>query len=153
MLPTSPTDALERSLSAVLRLLADRTTTGDVARRCGYDLPPASWSLLEHLGARGGLRVSEIAACHGVDVSSVTPRLQRLEQAGLVGRERVPTDARASLITITGEGRRALTSVHAARRALLEDALGNTDADQVAAAADVLARIADRMSAEPVASR
>jgi DNA-binding MarR family transcriptional regulator len=145
----STLDELERSLAAVLRLLADRTTTGDIARRSGYDLPPASWGLLEHLDARGALRVSDIAACHGVDISSVTPRLKRLENAGLVSRERVPTDGRAFLINITLEGSRALESVHAARREILERTVGETDTLQLAVTAEVLSRIAHHLSDEP----
>lgn len=133
-------------MAAVTRLLADRATVGDIARRSGYDLPPASWTLLEHLDARGPLRVSEIAACHGVDISSVTPRLKRLEQAGLVSRERVPTDARGFLIRIAPEGRRALESVHAARRELLSQAVGDADPALVGAAAALLAQIADHLS-------
>ncbi|MCI2264244.1 MarR family winged helix-turn-helix transcriptional regulator [Sediminivirga luteola] len=139
-------DDLERSLAAVLRLLADRTTAGDLARRCGYDLPPASWALLEHLNAHGSLRVSDIAACHGVDVSSITPRLKRLESVGLVERGRTPTDARAFLISITPEGARALDSVHAARRELLGQALDSADPDDLACTAAVLTRIAAGLS-------
>ena len=143
-------DELERSLAAVLRLLGDRTTTSELAERCGYDLPPASWALLEYLDAHGALRVSDIAACHGVDVSSVTPRLKRLEGAGLVTRERVPSDARASLIDITPEGARALESVHAARREVLRQALDGADPERVAMAADVLRRISAQLSREPL---
>jgi DNA-binding MarR family transcriptional regulator len=148
---TPAVDELEGSLAAVVRLLADRATVEDIARRSGYDLPPASWSLLEHLDARGALRVSDIAACHGVDISSVTPRLKRLEAAGLVTRDRVPTDARAFLISITREGIRALESVHAARRDILGQLVGDIDAAHLAVAADVLARIAHRLSEEPIA--
>ena len=144
-------DELERSLAAVLRLLAARATVGDLAERCGYDLPPASWALLEHLDAHGALRVSDIAACHGVDVSSVTPRLKRLESAGLVERGRMAGDARAFLISITTEGTRALESVHAARRDLLRQALGEADPVQVAGATDVLRRIADHLVQDPLA--
>ncbi len=141
---------LERSLAAVLRLLADRATTGDLAQRCGYDLPPASWALLEHLDAHGSLRVSDIAACHGVDVSSITPRLKRLESAGLVERGRVPTDARAFLISITSEGARALESVHAARRELLGHVLDDADLDDLARTAAMLRRIATGLSSPPL---
>ena len=144
-------DDLERSLAAVLRLLADRATTGELAQRCGYDLPPASWALLEHLDARGTLRVSDIAACHGVDVSSVTPRLKRLESAGLVQRGRAPSDARAFLISIAPEGVQALESVHSARREILRQALEGTDLGQLAGATEVLDRIAARLS--PVSSQ
>jgi DNA-binding MarR family transcriptional regulator len=150
---TPAVDDLEGSLAAVVRLLADRATVEDIARRSGFDLPPASWSLLEHLDARGALRVSDIAACHGVDISSITPRLKRLEAAGLVARERVPTDARAFLIRITREGTRALESVHAARRDILGRLVGDVDTADLAVAADVLARIAHRLSEEPAALR
>jgi DNA-binding MarR family transcriptional regulator len=145
----STLEELERSLAAVVRLLAHRGTVGDIARRSGYDLPPASWSLLEHLDARGALRVSDIAACHGVDISSVTPRLKRLEAAGLVTRDRVPTDARAFLISITAEGVCALESVHAARREILVQAVDGFDATQLAVAGQVLSRLAQRLAAEP----
>jgi DNA-binding MarR family transcriptional regulator len=147
---TATLEDLERSLAAVLRLLADRATVDDVAQRSGYDLPPASWSLLEHLDARGALRVSDIAACHGVDISSVTPRLKRLEAATLVARERVPTDARAFLIRITDEGIRALESVHAARREILGQAVDGIDPAQLTVTASVLSRLAQRLATEPV---
>lgn len=145
---------LETSLATLLRVLSDRGTVDDVARRSGYDLPPASWSLLEHLDARGALRVSDIAACHGVDISSVTPRLKRLETAGLVGRQREPGDGRAFLITITAEGVSALQSVHIARRDLLEEVVDDIDPPRLADAAEVLSHMARRLSSEstPVAS-
>ena len=146
MSPAATLDELETSLAAVMRLLTDRATTSDLTRRCGYDLPPASWALLEHLDARGSLRVSDIAACHGVDISSITPRLKRLEDAGLVSRQRVPTDARSFLISITPKGTRALAGVHAARRDFLEQAIGGTGPAELAITAEVLACIASRLS-------
>src|SRR5690625_3914515 len=150
---SSTLDDVERSLAAAMRLLTDRTTTGDIARRCGYDLPSASWALLEYLEAQGSLRVSDIAACHGVDVSSITPRLKRLEGSGLVTRGRAVDDARAYLIDITDEGRRALESVHAARREILRHALAGVDSARLADTAAVLGRITAHLSTEPLASR
>ncbi|WP_461171229.1 MarR family winged helix-turn-helix transcriptional regulator [Arthrobacter sp. Z1-15] len=141
-------DDLERSLAAVLRLLADRTTYGEIAQRCGYSLPPASWALLEYLDAYGELRVSDIAACHGVDVSSITPRLKRLENEDLIRRERIPTDARAFLISITGEGAQALQSIHSARRGILSQALNGADSVTLSNAADVLRSIAVHLSSD-----
>lgn len=143
---------LERALAEVVRLLADRATIGDIARRSGYDLPPASWSLLEYLDSRGALRVTDIAACHGVDVSSVTPRLKRLETAGLVEREREPADARAFLISITDAGNSALESVHEARRQILASAVSDIDSSHVVITADVLACIAQHLYAVPAAA-
>ena len=143
-------EGLERALSALVRLLADRATVEDVAQRSGHDLPPASWTLLEHLDTRGALRVSHIAACHGVDISSITPRLKRLETLGLVAREREPSDARAFLISITAAGIAALESVHAARRDILAHAISDIDQSQLAVTAEVLTHLAHQLSARPV---
>lgn len=88
------------------------------------------------------MRVSDIATCYGVDVSSVTPRIKALETAGLVARETLPSDARVSLMSITPLGSRALESVHAVRREIVANALANTDPAQVDAAAQVLDTIA-----------
>lgn len=142
-----PEDAerFERALSSVMRLLDERHTQSGIARRSGHDLPPASWALLEHLDARGSMRVSDIAACHGVDVSSVTPRVKALESAGLVHRHGSPEDRRVALITLSEEGRRALESVHAARAELLADALDGISTRDLAAAADVLTAVATRL--------
>lgn len=135
-------DALERSLSAVLRSLGDRVTSESLAAACGYDLPQASWALLEYLEALGPLRVSQIAACHGVDVSSVTPRLQKLERSGLIARTRDTGDARVFHISLAPSGTQALDAVHAARRDLLAGALTGADSAEVGTASAVMDRIA-----------
>lgn len=137
---------LERALACVLQRLSHRATMEEIARRAGHDLPPTSWALLEHLDSRGTLRVSDIAACHGVDVSSVTPRLKALESEGLVVRETLPTDARVSLIRITPHGKQALDRVHAARRKLLARALADVASSRLATAARILDRIADALA-------
>jgi DNA-binding MarR family transcriptional regulator len=131
----------------VTRLLSERARLSDIARRSGHDLSPASWALLEYLDTIGTMRVSEIAACYGVDVSSVTPRIKALESAGLVAREALPGDARVSLMSITPRGSRALESVHAARREIVADALASTDPAQVTAATQVLDTIATFLGA------
>lgn len=144
-------DALERSLAAVLQLLADRETLGDIARRSGHQLAPASWALLEYLESIGELRISDIAACHGVDVSTVTPRIKSLGKAGLVSRRTLESDARVGLIEITAKGRLALESIHSARRELIGEALAGIEPSRVADTSTVLNRIAGHLS--PVARR
>lgn len=143
-----PLVGFERALAAVMRLWTGRETLADIARRSGYDLPPTSWALLEHLDARGALRVSDIAACHGVDVSSITPRLKALEKAGLITREKLSTDARVFIISISSSGVRALQSVHAARRAILAHVTAEADGPEIAIASRLLTRVADRLAAE-----
>jgi DNA-binding MarR family transcriptional regulator len=140
-------DELERSLSHVVRLLADRSLNTDIARRAGHDLPPASWALMEHLEDGGSMRVSDIAACHGVDVSSITPRIKALEAAEMITRNRLPDDARVSMISISTTGRRALHQIHSARRELLAAAAVDINGVDLATASRVLAQIIDALSA------
>lgn len=87
------------------------------------------------------MRVSDVAACHGVDVSSVTPRLKALGNAGLVSRRGADHDRRVAIITLTDEGRRALEDVHAARAELLLRALEAVGEQHLSAATQVLSRI------------
>jgi DNA-binding MarR family transcriptional regulator len=125
--------------------LHDRATLGDLAERSGYALPPASWSLLEHLNTNGSMRVSDVAACHGVHTSSIVPRLKALESTGLIARGAEPDDARVSMICITDTGRCALESMHAARQEAFARALLGIDAESIEAAADALCSLADRL--------
>lgn len=57
------------------------------------------------LWERDGLTVGEIAERVFLDSPTVTPLLKRLETAGLVSRDRSPTDERQVLITLTDAGR------------------------------------------------
>jgi DNA-binding MarR family transcriptional regulator len=145
--PTGSTlDRFESTLAKVVRLLADRTTVGDIAARSGHLLPAASWALLEYLAEHGTMPVSAIAACHGVDVSSVTPRLKTLESAGLIARHRDPDDARVHHISITAPGQHALSCVHAARRDFLAEAAGNLESEALDATTTVLEHLVAQLS-------
>ena len=148
--PSEELVRFERTLWEVVTGFGHRDVAAGIARQAGHVLPPASWALLEHLDSIGPMRVSDIAACHGVDVSSVTPRLQALEGAGLVERGTAPADRRASVISIGAAGRAALGRIHAARSKILADALAGVDADDVAVAGVLLARISARLRPDPV---
>jgi DNA-binding MarR family transcriptional regulator len=141
--PPETLERLERALVSLLGWLNDRETLGDLAQRSGHDLAPASWSLLEYLDARGSMRVSDIAACHGVHTSSITPRLQRLEQAGLIERGADATDARVSIIAIAPAGVGALQSIHAARQEALAAALHGCAGAELDRAAEILTGLAE----------
>ncbi|MDA0162931.1 MarR family transcriptional regulator [Solirubrobacter ginsenosidimutans] len=141
--PPETLERLERALVSLLAWLNDRETLGDLAQRSGHDLAPASWSLLEYLDARGSMRVSDIAACHGVHTSSITPRLQRLEQAGLIQRSTDPADARVSIIAIAPAGVGALQSIHAARQEALAAALTGCASGELDRAAEILSGLAE----------
>ncbi len=122
------------------------------AETTGLALPPGSWALLEHLHDGGPLRVSDIAAWHGVDVSSVTPRLQSLEAEGLIERHRDARDGRVSVITIADRGREAIGNLHEARIDLCAGALTAHDMAHLPRLVAVLDRISQSLQPTLLAS-
>jgi DNA-binding MarR family transcriptional regulator len=135
---------LEKALWGVVAGLSHRAVESEIAKQTGFDLPPVSWALLEHLDSLGPMRVTDIAACHGVDISSVTPRLQALERLRLVTRGRDATDRRTSVISIGPAGRIALNQIHAARTKMLAELLGHADEAAINTVAAVLEQVLAR---------
>jgi MarR family transcriptional regulator, organic hydroperoxide resistance regulator len=74
-------------------------------------LYPGQEMLLFQLWKREGLTQSELVESLYVDPSTVTKTLQRLEQAGLVGRRQDAEDARVSRVYLTPKGRALETPV------------------------------------------
>ncbi|MFX0538409.1 MarR family winged helix-turn-helix transcriptional regulator [Ornithinimicrobium sp. Y1847] len=70
-----------------------------------------------------GIRVSHLAAHLGIAPRSATEVADALEELGLVERAPDPTDRRAVLLTLTGEGRHTVGVVRDRRRAAAEEAL------------------------------
>ena len=77
----------------------------------GAGLPPLGWYdvLLELSGAPGGrLRMHELARAVVLSRSGLTRLVDRLEGAGLLGREPDPADRRGAYAAITEDGRATL---------------------------------------------
>lgn len=134
-------EVLERNLWAVITGFSHREIAASIAKACDCDLAPASWALLEYLERSGPTRVSDLASCQGVDVSSITPRLQALERDSLIQRTRSSNDRRVSLISLGENGQAALQFIRKARRKMLEEALSGVAPDNIAAAVDILRKI------------
>jgi DNA-binding MarR family transcriptional regulator len=71
-------------------------------------LTPASFGLLNVLGAREGAMQQELGKAMGIDPSTMVALIDELESAGLARRRPHPTDRRARAVAITPKGRRAL---------------------------------------------
>ena len=74
-------------------------------------LSHAQYEILSRLEAADGgrLRMSELADVIVVSRSGLTYQITQLEKAGLVRREKCPSDERGVLAILTGAGRAALT--------------------------------------------
>ena len=148
----SSIDRFEHVLSNLLIRFGHRALVAETGRRIGRALPPASWALLDQLNDGGPMRVSALAACHGVDVSSVTPRLQALEAEGLIERSRDASDGRVSMIAIGAQGRAALGRMHAARAAVISESLDAEDHSRLPQLIPVLERISNALHMPQTAS-
>ncbi|GAA0289688.1 hypothetical protein GCM10010302_30090 [Streptomyces polychromogenes] len=88
---------VSHAVSRVARL--HRIAAGRLLRDLG--LHPGQEFVMMHLWDNGPVRQSELIKSVGLDPSTVTKMLQRLEQAGHVRRSPDPADRRASLVEAT----------------------------------------------------
>jgi DNA-binding MarR family transcriptional regulator len=129
------------------------TSRGDVRRRllgAAGELSANDAWLLGSIAAAGTMRVSEVARMQGVDKSTISPQLRRLEQRGLLERTTDPADGRVVLVTATGEGRRWTKELDASGAAVFADALRDWPTEDVATLATLLTRLADQLTVDTI---
>ncbi|THV25904.1 MarR family winged helix-turn-helix transcriptional regulator [Glycomyces paridis] len=110
---------------------AHRVAAARLLREIG--LYPGQEIMLGHLAEHGDARQSRLVAELGLDASTVTKSLQRLERQGLVERRPDPGDRRVSVVALTAQGRDLQDRIEDSWRRL--DALtceGFTDTDRTA---------------------
>ena len=81
-------------------------------------------------GPRGS---TELAEAEGRAQPTTTLLVKRLEERGLVTRERDPGDGRAVLVSLTEAGARALDEFRAGYRAVMREQLAGMSDDAIAA--------------------
>lgn len=74
--------------------------------RAGQDFSPIDVDLLRAIVSSGPVRISDLAHWQGVDKSTMSLQVRRLEQRDLIRRRPDPADQRAALLTATAKGRR-----------------------------------------------
>ena len=86
----------------------------------GVRCEQAGAHVLYRLELLGPVRLTELAQALGLDPSSVSRQVTALERAGLVTREKDPTDLRATRLLLTAKGNDVVAVVRAAREQALE---------------------------------
>ena len=107
------------------------------------------FQLLARLNARGPLTMTDLADGVVYSRSGLTYQAGLLEKAGLITRGPSPDDERATLVTITDDGRALLGRVmpgHIQVTRLLLDPLTEQDLDHLR---DIMSRVRDHMRAQP----
>ena len=128
-----PGDDLLTALTALLTHLKGKSGDPDSSARA---------FLLGHVERLAPVRATDLADHVALDVSTISRHLRGLEDAGLLTRSPDPDDKRASLLSLTDEGRVALDHAVRARTALLEGATAAWPAEDVADLTLLLARLA-----------
>jgi len=122
-------------------VFSTHTLTRIAAQEAGNDAPAAQWRALSLLDGQDRQRVGELAKASRTTQPGMTRMLGQLENEGLVRRSPDPEDSRATVVTITADGRRAL---HAWRDELQQilaprfSDLDDTDWQHLARAAEIL---------------
>src|SRR6266566_5089703 len=107
------------------------------------------FQLLARLNARGPLTMTDLADGVVYSRRGLTYQAGLLEKAGLITRAPSPDDERATVVTITDNGRALLGRVmpgHILVTRLLLDPLSGQDLDHLR---DIMTRVRDHMRAQP----
>jgi DNA-binding MarR family transcriptional regulator len=108
------------------------------SRYASFDIPVAQARLLSLLDDWGPVRVSELAEIDHSSQPTTTAGVHRLEAQGWARRDPDPSDARATLVSITPAGHEALADVRRARAAVLAPTLGALDESELARLRDAV---------------
>jgi DNA-binding MarR family transcriptional regulator len=133
-----------RGLSNDLVVLSARLVRA--VRHNSRDLPSATTRLLSLLDELGPSTVGALASTDRCSQPTMTGIVNGLVDKGWVRRDPHPTDARASLVSMTAEGRRTLSDVRRRNASLVAkrfEASGRS-AEELATAVAVLSDVLER---------
>lgn len=108
-----------------------------------WDINPSHGRALGVLARHGTMRLSELSDHLRIAARSVTEVVDALEERGLVTRQPDPSDRRATLLTLTAEGKRVTDEIWSTRTAEAEAFFGALSATDRAQLARILRKLQD----------
>lgn len=97
--------------------------------------------VLGKLGKRDGVRIAELGLCAGLEPSTMTGVIDRMERDGLVHRADDPRDRRVQNILLTELGTSVRTKVLKAVNATLKESFKGIDEKKIKIAKEVLRQV------------
>ena len=93
-------------------------------------LTPTKLHALDVLSEQGGQRVGDLARRLGLDDTTATRLVDRLEAAGLASRKSEEGDRRATVVTLTTAGEKLVRQLQARRQRFFQDVLAALEPDE-----------------------
>ena len=97
--------------------------------------------VLSKFGSETGMNHTELGRCAGLEPSSMTGLVDRMERDGLVCRSNDPDDRRALKISLTEKGRMIHEKVFDALDRMLKDSFAGISTDEMETAQEVLRKV------------
>jgi DNA-binding MarR family transcriptional regulator len=146
-------EQLNDAITVVARFANSRQLSAVHAAESGVDLPLSAVAVLRRLEPGAPLRLSDLSRQLQVALPPLSRQVRTLVDGGYVARMQDGSDARASLLSITGAGREALARFDRANSALLDKALaGWSDSALSAVAAQMQRLVGDLRRGGPAGS-
>uniref|UniRef100_UPI003342D04A MarR family winged helix-turn-helix transcriptional regulator n=1 Tax=Castellaniella defragrans TaxID=75697 RepID=UPI003342D04A len=98
-----------------------------VTHHAAWTLPLAQARVLSMIDELKAARIGDLARAERCTQPTMTTQVHRLEAQGLVRRVPDPQDARATLISLTEQGQRALADMRRARARIIESLVDHLD--------------------------
>ncbi len=152
VVPEVPTDCLYYLVSRAT-LVATSILRAELAAAAGPRVKPAYLGALMSLWNEEGLRAVELARRAGLEPSTTTGLLDRMEADGLIERRPDPTDRRALTIHLTAQGRALREPVLGVVARMLARATRGISPQRLDDAREVLRRFLENMQAEKQEAR
>ena len=125
------TGTVQRAVTRLVRWAGRPDVRVALLGQAGRELSGNDVHLLRTVVVRGPVRASDLAAWQGVDKSTISTQIRRLEERGLVVRRPDSADRRAVLFTATARGRKLRRRIHAAGAAqVVQDLQARAHADR-----------------------
>jgi DNA-binding MarR family transcriptional regulator len=141
---TTPTERIAAAFG-VLLLRGNRAHLYDRLTAGVDGVDSTTYPVLSGLARTGPTTASRLADLVGLDRTVTTRYAGRLEKAGLVARAADDDDRRATRLSLTDEGRRAVAALRAGLEAILAEALETSSPEEVEVFARMLERLRDTL--------